>query len=366
MKSPAQGLRTLTILLVLSVFLFPIFGCEGKKPARQAMEQEDPHGFPGFLGEAAPGIGDGEDVMATVNGKGITRAELEQATTAIMNRYESQIPPGQREMLRAQIRTQALESLINQQLLLAAADEEGTEPDRKAFDDRYETLKSRFPSPQEFQTMLVSMGMTEQEFRQEVERNLRIEQMIQKRFDNLKKIDDLAVNDFYQGHNEDFQVPERVTASHILISAAEQDTPEERAEKRAQAEELKKQIDGGADFAELAARHSACPSKAKGGNLGPFERGRMVKPFEDAAFSLKKGEVSGVVETPFGYHLIKVTEREQTRVMPLDEVREEVRSYLDRQQREEALNQYLDELRGPAKIEYTGVSAEAVPDPPGP
>ena len=196
--------------------------------------------------------------------------------------------------------------------------------------------------------------------------NLQIEKMLQKKFDVLNKIDDQAVSAYYKEHPEDFQVPDRVNASHILIATMEEDTPETKAEKRKQLAGLKKQIDGGADFGELAAKHSACPSKAKGGDLGPFEKGKMVKPFEDAAFSLKKGEVSEVVETPFGYHLIKVTDRQPGRVMPLDEVKEKVRSFLDRQQREQTLNDYLEKLRGPAKIEYVSSSANAEVDKPAP
>ena len=78
-------------------------------------------------------------------------------------------------------------------------------------------------------------------------------------------------------------------------------------EAKKQIEQIKAQIDGGADFAALAKQHSDCPSKAKGGDLGPFGRGQMVGPFETAAFGMPVGATSGVVETDFGYHIIRRT-----------------------------------------------------------
>ncbi len=89
----------------------------------------------------------------------------------------------------------------------------------------------------------------------------------------------------------------QIRASHILVDTKEQ------------ADSLKKQIDGGADFAALAEKHSSCPSSENGGDLGFFGRGMMVKPFEDAAFALSVGAVSGPVQTQFGWHLIKLTEK---------------------------------------------------------
>jgi len=356
----------MSVLAVFSIAMFLVFGCKGKQEPQQASEPESLQSPLQTFGEPDPETKAAEAMVAQVNGKVITRKEVDQATDGILKKYESQIPPGQREMLRAQVRTQALENLINQQLLLEAANKEGTKPDKTEVDERYRALTGRFPTPEDFQGVLSSMGMTDQEFRQEIEMNLQIEKMLQKKFDVLNKIDDQAVSAYYKEHPEDFQVPDRVNASHILIATMEEDTPETKAEKRKQLAGLKKQIDGGADFGELAAKHSACPSKAKGGDLGPFEKGKMVKPFEDAAFSLKKGEVSEVVETPFGYHLIKVTDRQPGRVMPLDEVKEKVRSFLDRQQREQTLNDYLEKLRGPAKIEYVSSSANAEVDKPAP
>jgi peptidyl-prolyl cis-trans isomerase C len=353
MKKTSTGF---SIIIILAVSLLAFCGCKGKQEAVPAGPVEGFQGQPEASGTPAPGVTagtEGEDeTAATVNGTVITRKEVNQATDGILQKYGNQIPPAQREMLRAQVQKQALENLINQQLLLEQAEKQGDKPDPKEVDARYNALAGRFPSPEEFQNLLATMGMTEKQFRDEIELNLKIEGMLQKKFDTLPEIGDAEVSAYYKEHPEDFKVPEMITASHILITTSEEDTPETKAEKRKQLAELKKEIDNGADFTELASQHSECPSKAKGGDLGQFERGKMVKPFEEAAFSLKKGEVSEIVETPFGYHLIKVTEIQTPRVMTLDEVKDKVRSYLDRQQKEKALNEYIEKLRGPAKIEY--------------
>jgi peptidyl-prolyl cis-trans isomerase C len=102
--------------------------------------------------------------------------------------------------------------------------------------------------------------------------------------------------------------PSMVHARHILVACEPTDSPAVRASKRAQAEEIRREILGGADFAEAARRHSNCPSKEKGGDLGFFTRKRMVKSFEKAAFSQTIGEIGPVVETQYGYHIIQVLE----------------------------------------------------------
>ncbi len=147
-------------------------------------------------------------------------------------------------------------------------------------------------------------------------------------------------------------MPEKVEASHILIGVDPGTPPEIRTQKRLEAARLRGELEKGADFAQLAQQHSDCPSKAQGGSLGSFERGKMVKPFEDAAFSGKQGEVSEVVETQFGYHLIKPTAHQEAKDIPLEQVREEVSSFLNGQKREETIKEYIEKLRSVAKIEY--------------
>ena len=129
---------------------------------------------------------------------------------------------------------------------------------------------------------------------------------------------------FYDSHPEHFKEPERVRASHILIKSKPDAGPVEKEERRKTLEAVKKRLDQGEDFGVLAKQFSQCPSAEKGGDLGYFERGKMVKPFEDEAFSMNLGEVSDIVVTSFGFHLIKVADKKPERIIPYEESKETV------------------------------------------
>jgi peptidyl-prolyl cis-trans isomerase D len=135
------------------------------------------------------------------------------------------------------------------------------------------------------------------------------------------QITDAQIQDYYNAHRDDYRTPERVKARHILLSTANK--PKDEVPKiQAQAEALLKQIKAGGDFAELAKKNSQDPGSAqKGGDLGWVSRGQMVKPFEDAAFSLKPNEISNVITTEYGFHIIQVQERQPAHLQTLDEVK---------------------------------------------
>ncbi|OHB66140.1 MAG: hypothetical protein A2Y76_03160 [Planctomycetes bacterium RBG_13_60_9] len=170
---------------------------------------------------------------------------------------------------------------------------------------------------------------------------------------------------YYDGNPEDFRVPERVRASHILISTEptdpNADPNQAKVQARQKAEELLKKVKDGEDFAALAKENSACPSKTQGGDLGMFGRDQMVPPFEEAAFALKAGEVSGLVETQFGYHIIKVTEHQDPNQVPFEKIKDRIIDQLTQQKRNEAIRTYVDALRQNAKISYSTSGAPAAP-----
>ena len=144
------------------------------------------------------------------------------------------------------------------------------------------------------------------------------------------KVSDAEVKTWYDGHQDRYQEPEERRASHVLISS-DGDAGKEKA--KAKAEEVLKDIQKNPSrFAELAKQHSQDPGSAqKGGDLGYFGRGMMVKPFEDAVFQQKEGEISGLVESDFGYHIIKVTGIKAAKLRPLADVRSDIEGELRRQ-----------------------------------
>ncbi|ADW18755.1 PpiC-type peptidyl-prolyl cis-trans isomerase [Desulfobulbus propionicus DSM 2032] len=185
--------------------------------------------------------------------------------------------------------------------------------------------------------------------------------------DDLKAVavNDEAVQRYYQEHAELYATPEQRRARHILFKIADGDTAETKAAKKAAAEKVLAQIRGGGDFALLAKQFSEDTSKEKGGDLGFFSRGQMVEPFERSVFSLRTGEISGVVETPYGYHLVKLEEIKPATTRSLEEVRASIRAELERQgvkaiTFKKASTAYEEIIRAGSLTKYSEKNAVAV------
>jgi peptidyl-prolyl cis-trans isomerase D len=144
------------------------------------------------------------------------------------------------------------------------------------------------------------------------------------RYADKVDVSDADVQQYYDNHRSEYTQPEQVHARHILFKVAPDASPEAKAKVRQKAEEVLAKVKAGEDFAALARQYSEDASAAQGGDLGQFGRGKMVKPFEDAAFALAPGETSGLVESPFGLHIIKVEAKEDERQQTLDEVRSQI------------------------------------------
>ena len=174
-----------------------------------------------------------------------------------------------------------------------------------------------------------------------------------------------AVKQRYQENIANYRTPEQRRARHILFKTGEQDSPQTRAGKRQQAEQVLAELGKGGDFARLARELSEDTSRDKGGDLGSFSRGQMVPAFEEAAFALQKGEVSGIVETPFGYHIIKLEDIIAAQTRPLDEVAAAIRSELERQAVKgvtfkRASTAYEDIIRAGSLAKYSAASGAKV------
>lgn len=166
------------------------------------------------------------------------------------------------------------------------------------------------------------------------------------------EIDDAEVRKYYEEHKDQYTQKERIRASQILILVPPNADPKKVAEAKAKAEEVVKKARAGEDFAELAKQYSEGPTSARGGDLGYFSRGRMVPEFEEIAFSLKNvGDVSDVVKTKFGFHIIKLTDRQPEKLLTLDEVRDRIVRQLESKERREIRQSLGKDLREKATVQ---------------
>ncbi|RLB27217.1 MAG: peptidylprolyl isomerase [Deltaproteobacteria bacterium] len=290
------------------------------------------------------------DYVAMVNGKKISKEKYERELVSLKNRYEAS---GRHLTALQEIELQKnlLESLINRELLYQESQKRGIKVDEAQIQKQFEAVKKHYPDEATFKKALEMAHYTESGVRSQLKRAIAIDRFIEQELKSKMQISDKEVRDFYDSHSDLFRRPSQVRASHILVKLSANPTKEEKDRAMKKVKEIQEKIRNGADFAELAKKYSDGPSAKRGGDLGYFSKGQMVKPFEDAAFALDKGQVSDVVQTIFGYHLIKVTDKRPETSMPFEEVKDRLKNYLVDQKLKKMVQDYAENLKKKAKVE---------------
>ena len=287
-------------------------------------------------------------IVARVNGEAIERWEFDNAVKRIEQRAGSAVPAEKRdEILRG-----VLDQLVAYHLLAQESRARKiTVPDGDV-DARLAEIKKSFPTEDAFKQGIAAQGLTPEHLRSQARTTLEVAKVIEAEVSSKIAVQDADVGTFYQQNLERFKQGESVHASHILFGAPQDGAPAQKTDAKAKAQAALKQIKGGADFATVARAQSQDPGSAQnGGDLGFFPKGQMNPQFEDAAFKLKVGGVSPVVETPFGFHIIKVLEKRGPRTAPLPEVAGQIKDFLTQGQREQKLEAFVEQVKGKAKIE---------------
>jgi peptidyl-prolyl cis-trans isomerase C len=290
------------------------------------------------------------DMIAVVNGTIITQGELDRVLDYELRRAAQsgqQIPDAQMPKIENSI----LDSLIVSELLFQESKKQGIQVKPETVTEQLTIVKQRFPSEAEFKKALDENKLTESKIKADIKRDMAIQQLIDKEVDQKVKITDEEGKTFYDTNPKLFQQPEQVKASHILIKVDEGASEENKAEARKKIKEIQQKVQKGEDFAELAKTYSEGPSAPRGGDLNFFGRGQMVKPFEDAAFSLEPNETSDIVETKFGYHLIKVVDKQPAKKIAYADVQDRINKHLKDQKLRTERQLYFDKLKKDAKIE---------------
>lgn len=289
------------------------------------------------------------EAAATVNGQAIPMSELQTAVRNVV--MQNGMDPGNIEAFMGQFGPRILDQLIDGELLLQAARDSRHAASEEDITRAFTELSGQYETPEAFQAEMEKRGFTEQTLKESINKQLSIQKFIQETIVPEAEVPEAMLREAYDQNPQNFAQSEEVKASHILINSAENDPQEKRDEALKKAREIAASArKEGADFAELARQHSEGPSAPSGGDLGFFSRGRMVKPFEEAAFSMKVDEISEPVLTRFGYHIIKVTDRREAKTIPFEEVKDRLTQDLKNRMINEMIGQKLTILREKADI----------------
>jgi peptidyl-prolyl cis-trans isomerase C len=288
------------------------------------------------------------DVLARVNGDVISKAEFESAIKTIEQRAGGPIPADR----RTQIIRGLLDQLVGIKLLKQeVAERKVTVPDADV-DARIAAIKKQFPSEDVFTQMLATQKMSLVTLRANQRDDLAVQKLLTDVLKDKTAATPEQIDTFYKQNLDRFKQPEQVRASHILVSVPQGADEATKAKSKAKASDLLKQVKAGKDFAALAKENSQdAGSAVNGGDLGYFRPGQMVGPFNEVAFKLAPGAVSDLVETQFGFHIIKVVDKKPAQTAPLDEVRDQLKQYLEGQNRQRETTAFVAGLRAKSKVE---------------
>jgi peptidyl-prolyl cis-trans isomerase C len=289
------------------------------------------------------------DPVAIVDGEPIASKELKEAATAMLASMGRPL-----ESMSAEEQLFAYRSVLDRLILdhVVAKKAKDIPVSDKEINEQIEMIRTNIGGEDKFQEELKKNNETLDSLKAAIREGMQQQKFVEKALEGKGDVDTAAAKKFYEENPDSFKVPDRVRASHILLLSGADANPEEAAEKEKAIKEIKKRIDAGEDFAKLATELSEDPgSKQQGGDLDFFTKDRMVPEFAETAFKLEVGQVSDPVKTQFGYHLIKVTDKQASRDVPFEEAKENIMAFLGDQQRRAAMGDLIRELRANAKVE---------------
>ena len=339
-------------VIVFSAAVSSIAAC--RKPAADKASASDPSQPTATSGQTSPQPAPVKpmpaqlpDVLARVNGEAVTKVDFDRLIKNMELRGDQPIPAERRDAVYRQV----LDELVTYTVLsqetrarqVAVTDEE--------VESAVKQMRGRMGTDEDFKKALDARGMTLDKLKADTRVDISINKMVEAEVATQPAPTDVQVRDFYDKNPDKFKQDEAVRASHILFRVDENADATTKKKAMDEAQSVLKQARGGADFAELAKKHSADGSAAQGGDLNFFTRGQMVPPFDQAAFGMKPGEISDIVTTQFGYHIIKVTERRAPSTVPFDQVSDRIKEFLTQQQKQQKADGFIQSLKQKAKIE---------------
>lgn len=290
------------------------------------------------------------EVVAKVNGQAIRKEELLKGAQLVQMQMAQQgrnVPPS------AAFYRQVLNELIAIQLLTQEAKAQGVTATELEVQQAISARKQGFPNEEAYKQALSKAGITEDTLRQQAREQLSVQKYVRTKVVPNVAVTEQAIKDFYEKNKAQIAQPERVHLRHILVSVKPNAPAAEKEQAKKKADDLLKRVQGGEDFAKLAQENSDDQgSKPRGGDLSWVTRGATEPTFEAAAFALKNpNDLSPVVLSPFGYHIIQLLERQDASTLPYEQVKPRLEAMLKQQQAQQQVEARVRDLRAKGKVE---------------
>jgi len=286
------------------------------------------------------------DVLAHVNSENVTKADFDRLLKNIELNNGGPVPAERRD----EIYRRVLEELVNYTLLKQEAKSRNFTVTDAEVETQLQTIRKSAGTEENFTKALADRKMTLERLKADARVEMAIAKMMKAQVTGTEATD-ADVRDFYDKNPDRFKQAETVRASHILLRVDPAADDATKTQIRARIDGILKRAKSGEDFAALAKQNSQDGSAEQGGDLGYFPKEKMVPAFADVAFALKTGDLSDVVTTQFGVHIIKVTDRKPAGTVPLDEVGPQVKQYLTEQKKQQQAQAFIEQVRQKAKIE---------------
>ena len=281
-----------------------------------------------------------KDVAAKVNGEVVKKSELDAQVAKLKEQYPNMFDGADGEGRLLDFKQRLLDNMINQVLIKQAAKDKGITVTEKEIDEKIDELKAGFESEEQFVSVMQQSGMDIDTLREQIREQLINEQIVATLVEETK-VSDAEIKEYYEGNTSNFAEQAAVHAAHILFDA----------DDKATAEKVLAEVKTGGNFGALAKEYSKdAASAANGGDLG-WPTSAYVPEFQAAAEKLLPGQISDLVQSQYGYHIIKLIEKRENRQKTLDEVKSQIEQIILGQRKTDAYQKLLNDLREKAVIE---------------
>lgn len=321
--------------LLAALLILPLFYAENAPPAASSSKlEEDPS----------------TKIVASVNGSPINLIQVQLRGKLILPQasYHGQISDEKIKEAMAE----ALNQLIIEELMHQEAKKAGISVSEKEINNRLKEIKKGYKSDEAFNKSLSANNLDINSFKRLIEKEIAIKRIKDKAFGKAISLSEAKVKDYYEKNKEKFREPEKIRLRQILIKVPPYASKEEWEKGRKKAEGILSQIKEGKEFAKLAKEFSDDPGREKGGDIGFIHKGRLEPYIESIAYSMKVGEMSDVLQTIYGYHIIKLEEKKPPEDIPFPKIKEKLKKDLEQLAIEEKQTEWVKELKEKADIKY--------------